>query len=884
MALAAGARFGPYEIIAPVGTGGMGEVYRARDTRLNRDVALKTLQTGVADNPVRRARFEREAQAIAHLNHPNICAVYDVGTQDGIAYLVMEYVEGESLAQRLRRGPLALPAALRLAIQIAGALDAAHRRGIVHRDLKPANVMVTGQAVKLLDFGVAKLRLDDDATDAAAREHTISLTAERSVVGTLHYMAPEQLEGRASDARVDLFAFGAVLYEMLSARKAFHGASDASVTAAILTAEPQPLFSSATAASFMPQAIERVVRRALAKDPDERWQTASDLMNELQWILNDGTQATAAARPPMRWGSRAPLLVVGAIAVFLVGFTARSMFSETKPPPATPIQLSFLRPPGLELTNTGRPILTISPDGTNIVFNANNQLYLRRLDAAESVAIAGTQGTGVTTPFFSPDGRWVAFFSVETRDLKKIPVDGGAAVTICQPPPGSLEGNFGASWTADNRIVFATTAGVFRVAADGGIPQKIVVPRVGETVYGPQVLPDGDHLLLTVTTARGGDRWDKAQVIAQSLSSGERTVLIEGGADGRYLDTGHIIYAVGTTLFAVRADVRSLRILDTPVTIVQDVRRSPVPAVNTAAAFVAISKSGDLAYIPDTPASPINVSVDLSGRLTSLPDSGLRTVRVSPDGSEVLAIRGDAWWIYSLTRRAAPRRLAAAEGANTNALWTPDGRRIVFRSLRESGPGMVWQLSDGTGSVDMLLAIDGRPAGWSRDGHTLFYVYERELWSWRRGEEPRSMAAIDTPYASLSPDGQWVAFHTYENGRAIPYIQSLANAGARFRISADAGHAPLWSPDGQKLFYVAGETNSLMVVEVQTTPAVAFGEAGVLVPELAHGLANPERSYDVTPDGRQLLVQVRDRTDPRSREVDVVLNWFEHLSRRVPPP
>jgi Tol biopolymer transport system component len=701
-------------------------------------------------------------------------------------------------------------------------------------------------------------------------------------------MAPEQLEGREIDPRTDLFAFGTVLYEMLTGRKAFDGASDASVIAAILTTEPQPVSASATAESVASPGLDRVVRRTLAKDPDERWQTARDLMNELQWILEDGSRGTALAAPSNGRGRRRALLGMTAVAA-LAGFAALSTLWGTKPSAATPIHLSFLRPAGMELTNTGRPVLTISPDGTNIVFNASNQLYIRKLDAATSVPIPGTQGTGVQTPFFSSDGRWVAFVSVETHELKKIPVDGGVAVTICRSqdgsPAGDLADNFGASWTADDQILFATQVGVFRVSANGGTPEKIVDLKAGETVYGPQMLPDGDHLLLTVTTATGADRWDKAKVIAQSLSSGARTVLIDGGADGRYLDTGHIIYAVGSTLFAVPADVKSLRILGAPVTIAQSVRRAAGPtAVNTAAAFVAISKTGDLAYIPETPDSSINASVALNGRLTPLPDTGLREVRVSPDGSQMVASHGDAWWIYSLTRRAAPRRLAPAEGANTNALWTPDGTRITFRSQRESGPGMFWRRADGIGSADLLLAVDGVPVGWSRDGTTLFYIFEKEMWSWRRGEKPRSLMPIDSPYASLSPDGQWVAFHTREHGRAIPYLQSLSNPGVRFQISQDGGHAPLWSPDGRKLFYVSGETNSLMAVDVQTTPKVAFGKAVVLVPEIAHGLALDARWYDITPDGRQLLVQVLDRTDPRSREVDVVLHWFEELKRRVPRP
>jgi Tol biopolymer transport system component len=882
MTLGPGKRLGPYEIVVLLGRGGMGEVYRARDTRLHRDVAIKILLPGIADNPIRRARFEREAQAISRLSHPNICAVYDVGTQDGVAYLVMEHIEGELLEQRLRRGPLPPATALRWAIQIAGALDAAHRRGIVHRDLKPANVMVAGQAVKLLDFGLAKLRRGDDAVAAAAPlEPTASLTAERGVVGTLNYMAPEQLEGRDTDARTDLFAFGAMLYEMLTGRKAFDGTSTASVMAAILTAEPPPVSSSALGASVAPPALDHAVRRALAKDPDERWQTARDLMNELKWILEDGSRGTAAATLPLVRRLRPALLAIGAVGV-LVGFAAHSTFWGTRPAVRTPVHLSFFYPVGIRLTNTGRPVLAISPDGTKIVFNSNNQLYIRRLDAAEPVPIEGTQGSGVQTPFFSSDGRWVAFFSVSTHELKRIPVDGGVAVTICQSPAV----NFGASWTADNQVVFATGEGVFRVAADGGPPKKIVSLKAGETVHGPQMLPDGDHLLLTVTTATGTDRWDKAQIIVQSVSSGARTVLIEGGADGRYLDTGHIIYAVGTTLFAVLADVQSLRVLGTPVTILRGVQRAATPAANTAAAFVAISKTGDLAYIPDTLDSSVNASVDLSGRVTPLPgDAWKGEIRVSPDGSQVVATtpgQGELW-IYSLTRRAAPRRLAA-EGLNSNALWTPDGTRITFRSQRESDAGMFWQRTDGIGPAEMLLAIDGRPVEWSRDGSTLFYipVLARELWSWRRGEKPRPLVSIDGQYASLSPDRQWVAFHADEKGRVIPYVQSLSNPGARFQISKDGGYAPLWSPDGSKLFYVTQETRSLMAVDVQTAPTVAFGEPVVLVPEILGGLALSTRVYDVTPDGKQLLIHLPDPANLRSREVEVVLNWTDELKRLVP--
>ena len=881
MSLASGVRFGPYEVVALVGAGGMGEVYRARDTRLHRDVAIKILPQTLTDNALRRTRFEREAQLISRLNHPNVCALYDIGTQDGAAYLVMEYIEGESLAELLRRGPLSARATLRLAIQIAAGLDAAHRRGIIHRDLKPANVVVADETVKLLDFGLAKLQRDFIAEDAALLDATVSLTAERTVVGTLHYMSPEQLEGRETDRRTDVFAFGTVLHEMLTGRKAFDGTTDANVIAAILTTEPPPVSSSMAPGSIASPTLDHIVHRALAKNPDERWQTARDIMNELQWILESQPRTVAALR--MRAATQRIARPALAVVVIVAGLSGGATLWKATPAVPAPIHVSFVRPIGLELTNTGRPILALSPDGRAIVLNANNQLYIRRLDAADLLPIPGTEGNGVQTPFFSPDGRWVAFFTADTHELKKVPVDGGAAVTVARSPASPF-GNFGASWTADDQILFGTTEGVFTISANGGTPTKIIDPRPGETLYGPQMLPDGDHLLLTVTTATGIDRWDKARIIGQSRSSGTRTVLVEGGADGRYLDTGHIVYAAGTTLFAVPVDIRSLRTLGPPVTVLRDVGRSPVPAVNTANAFVAISQSGDLAYISKTTDALIHVSVDLAGRITPLPDRDLGEVRVSPDGSQIVALRGPAWWIYSLSHRAAPRRIAAAEGANTHPLWTPDGSRITFRSRRESGSALVSLRADGTGLEELLLPLDGTPVGWSRDGKTLYYLSDKQLWSWRRGGQKQSLGRVDAPYASLSPDRNWVAFHTYERGHAVPYIQSLSNGSVRFRVSENDGHAPLWSPDGGKLFYVSGATNSLMMVAVQTKPAVVFGDPIVLAPEIGHGLALGERRYDVTPDGQHVFVQIPERSDPRPREVHVVLNWFGELNRRAPYP
>jgi hypothetical protein len=430
-------------------------------------------------------------------------------------------------------------------------------------------------------------------------------------------------------------------------------------------------------------------------------------------------------------------------------------------------------------------------------------------------------------------------------------------------------------------VLFATHRGVFRVSVNGGSPKQVVGVGDGETIFGPQMLPDNDHLLLTVTKATGVNRWDKAQVVAYSLSSRTRTVLVEGGADGRWLKTGHIVYAVGDALFALPVDLRPLRTLGAPVKVLSGVRRAAVPAVNTASAFFAIAENGHLAYIPGETETPINVVVDMNGRTTALPDRDLRAMRVSPDGSRMVALHEDAWWIYSLARREAPRRVADAREAHTNPVWAPDGTSITFRSRPRSA--MVLVPADGTAGAELLLAVEGVPIGWSDDAKTLFYIFDRQLWAWRRGEEPRSIMPMNSPYASLSPDRQWVAYHTNDRDKAYPYIRSLSDSGAAFQVTRAGGHAPLWSPDGRRLFYVSGETNSLVTIDVQTAPAVSFGEPAVLLPEIRHGLALSERYFDITPDGTRLLVLVPDR-DQQSRRIEVVLNWFEDLKSRVPRP
>jgi len=878
-----GSHVGPYRIERLLGAGGMAQVYLATDTRLHRTVAVKVLPPTLAGDPQFRARFDREAQAIATLAHPHICTVHDVVHQDGIDFLVMEYLKGETLAARLERGALPFAQGLACALEIVGALDAAHRQGIVHRDVKPGNIMLTKAGAKLLDFGLAKPVVSILTTTGPGPVPVSSpaLTAQGTLVGTFQYMAPEVLDGREADVRSDLFACGAVLYELFTGKKAFEEKSQASLIAAIMHVDPPAM---AVAQPLTPPLLERIVRQCLAKDPEDRCQSARDLKTQLQW-LNEPGPVTAAAPMLMpgtaRWrtwtGGLAPLAIG-----FLVAFAILRWGSSINPPSDRPVRLAFARPAGSVLSNTGRQVLAISPDGTQIVFVSNGQLYRRSLDAADASPIAGTQNLAPTTPTFSPDGQWVAFTSAAYGGLRKVPVEGGAPIAVMESESG---GNFGASWAADDSPLLARAGGVFRLPHAGGAAARIFEPRPGETIYGPQLLPDGEHLLLTVTSATGPDRWDHAQVIAYALSSGTRTVLIDGGADGRYLSTGHLVYAVGSTLFAVPFDVRSFTRAGSATAIVHGISRSSEPGRLTGAAHVAISNNGTLAYLPAAAADASMVSLDVSGTVTPVTPAGPgRFPRLSPDGARAVTVTDDDYslWVWWIDGRTAPRRLSVA-GPSTDPVWTRDGSSLTFRAERDSAWGIYSLRADGMGGEERLLTVDGRPAGWSRDGTTLYYVSGRQLWSWRAGGPPQMLPVSGVQRdVSLSPDRMWAAFFTNEAQRATACIQSIVTPGARFRISPASAHSPLWAPDGKKLFFVSQEGNRLMAVDVQTAPTVAFGQPVVVAPEIMQTTALQNRNYDITSDGKRLLVQVPDRTNPASQQIVVVLNWFEELKRLVP--
>jgi eukaryotic-like serine/threonine-protein kinase len=594
MPLAHGTALGPYEIVAPIGAGGMGEVYRARDTRLDRTVAIKVLPEHVAADPDLKQRFEREAKTISSLNHPHICTLHDIGSQDGIDFLVMEYLEGDTLAQRLEKGALPLDQALKIAIEIADALDKAHRQGIVHRDLKPANIMLTKAGAKLLDFGLAKQRPGHDLPVGASEPTTSAgLTGEGAILGTLQYMAPEQLEGQAADHRTDIFAFGVVIYEIVTGQRAFAGGSQASLISAIMIGHPAPI---AAVQPVSPLALDRLVMTCLEKDPDARWQAAGDL-----------TQVSVGVQPAARLGG------------------------------------------GVRYV-TGRTAFTLSADGRTLYFVAGTdaddrgRLYRRDLAEAEAVPIEGTDGGML--PFLSPDEQWVGFWTA--GELKKAPTGGGPPVTIAPvsaPPPA------GATWGPDDRIVFDQRDGLFQVSADGGTPELLTEldPERDEFRHVlPRMLPGGDAVVFTVQKA--AFRWADADVVVQSLSSGERTVLIENGADARYVDTGHLVFVRLGTLMAVPFDLNRLETTGGAVALFEGVTQAANVTnrgFDTGAAQFDVSDSGALVYLPGGIAPDQKTTVlwvDRQGveEPVLAESSNYFSVRLSPDGERVAYTGPDA--------------------------------------------------------------------------------------------------------------------------------------------------------------------------------------------------------------------------------------------------
>jgi Tol biopolymer transport system component len=828
MSLAPGTRLGPYEIVGPIGAGGMGEVYRAKDTRLGRDVAVKILPSHLSQNPEVRERFERESKAISSLNHPNICTLYDVGREGDADYFVMELLEGESLAARLERGPLKLDEALRVGAQIADALAAAHKRGIVHRDLKPGNVALTKAGAKVLDFGVAKLR-EESVVEMATR--TTPLTSHGAMVGTVQYMSPEQLEGKPVDQRADLFAFGALLYEMLTGQRAFAGQSQASVIAAILTSEPRPVSELVVTT---PPAIDRVVKSCLAKDPDDRWQSASDLARELKWI-GEGKSGSAVA-PPSAGASPSGRERVAWIiaAIGLVAGLAGFGYSFRKPAelgPSLPTTRFSVVPASGELE--GAP--AVSPDGRSIAYvkvaaDGSIALWLHSLDSGEARLLAGTEGA--RQPFWSPDGKTIAFFA--QGKLKKAPISGGTPQSVCDAADPR-----GGTWGDGGEILFTANAAgaLLRVSSSGGEVKPVtkLSEGTGEQSHRfPEFLPGGRHFLYVSAGST-----DQSGVYWASLDGTPAKRILAESSGTRFDPRGFLVFRRGTTLMAQRFDPDRGELRGEAMLVAGDVRSDEQM---TAYEGFSISHTGVLTLRPGSNRRLQLAWWDRAGKKLAeiAPGQSFREAAMSPDESKVVAGGVDgtptegAIWVVDLQPGGQVSRLTFGNSYAETPCWSPDGRFIAYTSPRQDGWALLRKQANGTGDEESLhqsrhsMWVDD----WSRDGRSI--VFEEfqpttgaDLWllptAGERTPVPYHRSATNESHSMLSPDGRYLAYVSDELGVAEVFVETVPPSGSKWQVTSGGADMPAWRWDGKELYYVSA-ARTLTAVEIKSLAPFQMGE------------------------------------------------------------
>ncbi len=809
MSLEKGARIGPYEVVALLGAGGMGEVYRARDTSLDRDVALKILPESFASDPDRLMRFEREAKTLASLNHPNIAAIY--GIEDRA--LVMELVDGEDLSAHIARGPMPLADALPIARQIADALEAAHEAGIVHRDLKPANVKVRADGtVKVLDFGLAKA-MDPAGASSTGIANSPTLTARATqvgmIIGTAAYMAPEQAKGKAVDKRADIWAFGVVLYEMLTGERAFKGDDISEVLATVLKTEPD--WHALPAGT--PASVRRLLRRCLEKDPRKRLSAVGDARLELDETEPAMTAADAPATPARRSIGLAFAAGMVAVAILATIGLTRVWSPSTEPSsPGGATHLSIALPDGDEVTGTDLLPLAISPDGTRVAYVGSRdgvqRLFLRNLADPDPVSLLGTEGA--RSPFFSPDGQWIGFFS--QGKLKKAAV----ASTAVQIITDNIADPRGGTWSPDDTIYFAPTnvSGIWKVPASGGTPSEVtrLDAARGEVSHRwPQVLPDGKALLFSSWTGPGPD---ERAIVVQSLTTGDRHVLVPGGDTPRYLPAGYLTYGRLDTLLAAPWNPSQTALRNTaPISLPEFPRLE-----NEGAADYAVSENGTLAYVAGGAARYAQrvVWVDRAGATEALPmpERDYEAVGLSPDGQRaVVQIREGTMglWLYDFARHTLTP-FATTGGSSQGAVWTPDSRRIIYRGTRNGTRNIYWKSADGSGDEERLTTkadVIQTPASVSADGQWLVFTVQAGtgavVWAMRLQSDrtPRQLVQAGGD-GQVSPDGRWLAYQSSVSGQIEVYAVPFPGPGARIPISANGGTDPLWSRDGRELFYARG--------------------------------------------------------------------------------
>jgi serine/threonine protein kinase len=887
MALGAGTKLGPYEIQSPLGAGGMGEVYRARDTRLDRTVAIKVLASHLSSSPELKQRMEREARAISSLNHPHICHLYDIGSQDGIDYLVMEFLEGETLAERLRKGALPLSEILKIALAVAQALAVAHRQGIVHRDLKPGNIMLTKGGAKLMDFGLAKsagagVSAGSSSAPLLSAAQTMSqaspvspLTTAGTMIGTIQYMSPEQIEGKEADARSDLFALGAVLYEMVTGARPFEGKSQISVASAILEKEPESI---SAIQPLTPPALEQIVTACLAKNPEDRFQTAQDIVLQLKWIAQSGTPVLKPAEKERNSRELLAWLIAAALTLLLVALV-----------------ILWRGPRGAEQTTYfSAPVpfaarsAAVSPNGHTVAIvghresERNNVLWIYEPGAQEAISLANTEGASF--PFWSPDGRSLGFFA--DGKLKKLSLGGGPVQTLCEAPTGR-----GGTWNQDGIILFTPSGtlgvGLSKISASGGTPTPVTIPDKNlseDSNRWPEFLPDGIHYLYSAINLSGGK--DLYSIYVGSLNSNEKRLVVRAKGNAAYAAPGYLLFYRDRTLFAQYFDTRKFELTGEPVPLLTDVQFFP----RISEAVFAASSTGLLVAqrSADSGASQV-LWFDRKGQQigVALNPGIYGNIMLAANGRAVASDTTDPTsqntdvWTYDLETRSA-KRLTFDPALDSLPVWSPDGSRVVFASNREFKFDLY--LKDANGAQEeKIIPQDGPdrfPTDWSRDRKYILYGRGPDLWFVTLPQLTATQflkATSSLKGGRFSPDGKWVAYSSNESGRWEIYVTSFPQAHGKWQVSNTGGDQPRWRSDGKELFYLSTDSK-IMSVPVKTGSNFDPGTPTVLFQ------ANPREmfatselfSYDVSNDGQKFLVntQLKTETTPMS----VVLNWSAKLN------
>ncbi|MGO9368055.1 MAG: protein kinase domain-containing protein [Terriglobales bacterium] len=879
MALTSGTKLGPYEIQSALGAGGMGEVYLARDTRLDRTVAVKILPPHLSSNLEAKQRFDREARAISSLNHPNICTLHDVGHQDGTDFLVMEYLEGETLADRLLKGPLSAEQVLKYGIDICEGLEKAHKSGVVHRDLKPGNIMLTKSGAKLMDFGLAKATTAQ-APPVSSLTMTLSgpsgqpLTAQGMVLGTFQYMAPEQLEGKEADARSDIFALGAVLYEMASGRRAFMGKSQASIVAAILASDPQPI---SAVQPMSPPALDRVVRACMAKDPDERWQTAHDVKLQLQWIAEAGSQAGIPAPVAARRKSSQRLAWIVAAVAAGAAIALGTAFVLRTPAPVHPLRVSILPP---EQHSFDPMSIALSPDGVKLAFVASGlggvpQLWVRPLDSTAAQPLAGTDDAAF--PFWSPDGRSLGFFA--QGKLRIIESSGGAVQTLADAPQPR-----GGSWGADGTILYTpdTQTAMFRIPATGGSASPAMGPEKAAANIGsprwPAFLPDGKHYIffqyLPDSQSGGGT------IRLGALDSKQDTALVNSDYRAQYAN-GHLLFVHGGNLMSQPFDAKALKLTGTPVPIAEQVRGDE----RGGSAF-SLSNDGKLIFAGGQSATLDLAWYDRSGKKSDPIDAGtFQDAHISRDGKKVSAARADAGghleiYIYDLAR-GTKSQFSFSQSRDDDPIWSPDGNTIVFDSGRNGKIDLYTRPANGARQEELLYHddLDKYPFSWSLDGKYIAYesITNGHFDAWvmpMSGDHkpfPFLQEKYNTRYPVFSPDGKWMSFTSFESGHSQVYVVAFPKAGGKFLVGDGLG--AVWNRNGKEIVYMDDHSRMASVEVTAHGDSLELGKPKILFPTQSVGASQ----FEISPDGQRFLMIQAPVQD--SSNLTLVVNWLQELKK-----